>query len=175
MLVCSRSTCPPASLQILILKQFRNIRISIALGTLNKFLSRRVWVPFSRLSYCAYLVNGLVELHTIGTLRHPRYLTNLEMVSKHEHTSGYFLPHKSKSAPIIYSFFLQAKEISSHIFLTYALALLFSVLFEAPILSVESILLKKATNQGAKKPMGSSTVSVESQSSAETTTSNSGA
>lgn len=51
------------------------------LGKLNKFLSLRLWVPISRLSYCAYLVNGLVELHTIGTLRHTRYLTNIEMVS----------------------------------------------------------------------------------------------
>ncbi|KAK6637531.1 hypothetical protein RUM44_007953 [Polyplax serrata] len=113
-------------------------------GKLNKFLSLRLWVPISRLSYCAYLVNGLVELHTIGTLRHTRYLTNIEM----------------------------AKETMSHIMLTYALALLFSILFEAPILSIESILLKKATHT-TSKPMGSSTVSVESQSSVETTTSNS--
>ncbi|KAL0272824.1 UNVERIFIED_CONTAM: hypothetical protein PYX00_005652 [Menopon gallinae] len=115
-------------------------------GKLNNFLTARGWVPISRLSYCAYLVNGLVELNTIGTLRHTRYLTNLDI----------------------------AKETMSHIVLTYGLALFFSTVFEAPILSLESVLLKKATNtQKKKETTDGSTLSVESHSSAETTTTNS--
>lgn len=35
----------------------------------NRFLSYPAFVPLSRLTYCAYLTNGLVELYRAGTIR----------------------------------------------------------------------------------------------------------
>lgn len=63
----------------------------------------------------------------------------------------------------------------SHILLTYGLALFFSIIFEAPILGIESLLLKKATAPKIDKTTTTSSLSVESQGSAETTTTNSNA
>uniref|UniRef100_A0A1B0D242 Acyltransferase 3 domain-containing protein n=1 Tax=Phlebotomus papatasi TaxID=29031 RepID=A0A1B0D242_PHLPP len=48
---------------------------------LHRFLASRVMAPFSRLTYCAYLTNGLVELYLASTIRTPKYLTVLNLVS----------------------------------------------------------------------------------------------
>ncbi|KAF5302491.1 hypothetical protein FQR65_LT08581 [Abscondita terminalis] len=50
------------------------------LGTLKSFLSWPPFVPFSRLTYCAYLVNGVIELYSLGTLRSPTYLSIWSLV-----------------------------------------------------------------------------------------------
>lgn len=50
-------------------------------GPLRKFLKWRPFVPLSRLTYSAYLVNGLVELHSASTVRVPQYLDNFTLVS----------------------------------------------------------------------------------------------
>ncbi|EAT43757.1 AAEL004811-PA, partial [Aedes aegypti] len=42
-------------------------------GPLKKFLSSRLLVPISRLTYCAYLTNGLVELYFSASQRVPLY------------------------------------------------------------------------------------------------------
>lgn len=49
-------------------------------GVLTKFLSNRVWVPIARLTYCAYLTNGLVELYMLSTTRVQQYMSISSMV-----------------------------------------------------------------------------------------------
>lgn len=50
-------------------------------GWLQKILSARVFAPISRLTYCAYLSNGIVELYHSGSLRNPIYMSTTSMVS----------------------------------------------------------------------------------------------
>nr|XP_023017426.1 nose resistant to fluoxetine protein 6-like isoform X2 [Leptinotarsa decemlineata] len=38
-------------------------------GIVNKFLSYRAFIPLSRLTYCAYLANGIIEIYNMGNLR----------------------------------------------------------------------------------------------------------
>lgn len=52
-------------------------------GPLRTFLSSRALVPLSRLTYCAYLTNGLVELYQAASLRTPKYMSTINMVSVH--------------------------------------------------------------------------------------------
>ncbi|XP_052751582.1 nose resistant to fluoxetine protein 6-like [Galleria mellonella] len=84
-------------------------------GILAKLFNWKLFVPLSRLTYCAYLVNGIVELFYIGQLRHPAHLTVLTVT---------------------------ANSIS-HLVLTFFLALLLCITFESPIHGIEKILLKK--------------------------------
>uniref|UniRef100_A0A182M972 Acyltransferase 3 domain-containing protein n=1 Tax=Anopheles culicifacies TaxID=139723 RepID=A0A182M972_9DIPT len=83
--------------------------------TLKRFLSWRAFVPLSRLTYCAYLTNGLVELYLSATRRTPLYA----------------------SIPTL------TAESISHMILTFLLALLLCLMFESPIHGLEKILLSR--------------------------------
>ncbi|KAG7305317.1 hypothetical protein JYU34_009377 [Plutella xylostella] len=83
-------------------------------GIFGKLLTYKFWVPLSRLTYCAYLVNGIVELYYVGQLRHPLHIT----------------------------FFTVAANATAHITLTFFLALLLCLTFESPIHGIEKILLR---------------------------------
>lgn len=47
---------------------------------LKRFLSARALVPISRLTYCAYLTNGLVELSLASSLRSPKFNSIMTLV-----------------------------------------------------------------------------------------------
>ena len=49
-------------------------------GSLKKFLSSQILVPLSRLTYCAYLTNGFIELYLIGSIRTPKYMSVTNLV-----------------------------------------------------------------------------------------------
>ncbi|XP_061706201.1 nose resistant to fluoxetine protein 6-like [Cydia pomonella] len=83
-------------------------------GYLGKLLSWKFLVPLSRLTFCAYLVNGVVELYYVGQLRHPLHIT----------------------------FFTVVANAISHIILTFFLATLLCLSFESPIHGIEKILLR---------------------------------
>ncbi|CAH1111035.1 unnamed protein product [Psylliodes chrysocephalus] len=83
-------------------------------GFINKFLSHKFFIPASRLTYCAYLANGLVEIYSAGIVRQPMYMSIFELSCK---TCG-------------------------HIVLTFALAFVLCIFFESPIHGMEKILLK---------------------------------
>ncbi|XP_015122529.1 nose resistant to fluoxetine protein 6 [Diachasma alloeum] len=83
-------------------------------GPIRNFLKWRAFVPLSRLTYSAYLVNGLVELYGISTTRTPQYLDNLSLVAK----------------------------VFSHLMLTFLGAILLSTMFESPILGLEKVFLR---------------------------------
>lgn len=50
-------------------------------GPIRAVLSSRALVPLSRLTYCAYLMNGLVELYQAATIRTPKYMSTINMVN----------------------------------------------------------------------------------------------
>ncbi|KAF5305499.1 hypothetical protein FQA39_LY01590 [Lamprigera yunnana] len=88
-------------------------------GLLKSFLSWKPFAPLSRLTYCAYLVNGLVELCSVGTLRNPTYLSIWNLAS----------------------------IVLSHVALTFAAGFLLSIFFESPILSLEKCILQRKENK----------------------------
>lgn len=48
---------------------------------LQKFLSNRGFAPISRLTYCAYLSNGIVELYYSSSVKVPSFMGYLHLVS----------------------------------------------------------------------------------------------
>lgn len=84
-------------------------------GPISKFLSARPLATLSRLTYCAYLTNGLVELYQASTIRTPRYMSVISLLG----------------------------ECLSHTVLTFLAALILCLMFESPIHGVEKILLKR--------------------------------
>ncbi|GLV41238.1 uncharacterized protein CBL_04762 [Carabus blaptoides fortunei] len=81
-------------------------------GPVTKFLCWKPFIPLSRLTYCAYLVNGLVELHSFGTIRQPRFM----------------------------SIYHLACDVVAHLVLTFTLAFILCIIFESPIHGFERIL-----------------------------------
>ncbi|GBP48266.1 Nose resistant to fluoxetine protein 6 [Eumeta japonica] len=90
-------------------------------GILGMFLTWSFWLPISRLTFCAYLVNGIVELYYVGTLRHPLHISFFNV-----------------SAWLNF----QMANAIAHITLTFLLALLLCLTFESPIHGIEKILLR---------------------------------
>lgn len=115
-------------------------------GPLKRFLASSVLVPISRLTYCAYLTNGLVELYFSATQRVPIYASIPTMTA----------------------------ATLSHICLTFLMALGLCLVFESPIHGIEKIFLRRIrpttmTNKGQqeqdKMADGSSSFSGTTQSS----------
>lgn len=50
-------------------------------SALKNFLSSRALVPLSRLTYCAYLTNGFIELYLAATIRTPKFMSVTNLVS----------------------------------------------------------------------------------------------
>lgn len=49
-------------------------------NALKKFLSSQILVPISRLTYCAYLTNGFIELYLAASIRTPKYMSTSNLV-----------------------------------------------------------------------------------------------
>lgn len=100
-------------------------------GFLTKFLSSRALVPISRLTYCAYLMNGLVELYMLSTTRTGRYMSVVDLVSFCLLQTSSFIR------------FFQTGGALSHVILTFLAALVLCLMFESPIHGLEKILLRR--------------------------------
>lgn len=83
-------------------------------ATVNKFLTWKFFVPFSRLTYSAYLINGLVVIYHKGTLREAAFLSKFQL----------------------------AYTLIGHMVLTFFFAFLLCICFESPIHGLEKILLR---------------------------------
>ncbi|XP_055637440.1 nose resistant to fluoxetine protein 6-like isoform X2 [Toxorhynchites rutilus septentrionalis] len=84
-------------------------------GPLKKFLSSSALVPLSRLTYSAYLTNGLVELYFSVSQRVPLYASVVSLTA----------------------------ATLSHICLTFLTALGLCLMFESPIHGIEKIFLRR--------------------------------
>lgn len=93
-------------------------------GLVNKFLSHKFFIPASRLTYCAYLANGFVEMYGAGKIRQPVYLGIFELASI---TCG-------------------------HILTTFAIAFVLCIVFESPIHGMEKILLRNDAKKNQISP-----------------------
>ncbi|ETN61640.1 hypothetical protein AND_006691 [Anopheles darlingi] len=101
---------------------------------LKRFLCWRAFVPISRLTYCAYLVNGLVELYLAAARRTPLYASIASLTA----------------------------EALSHIILTFLLALVLCLMFESPIHGLEKILLRRFRPASRRESDSSSTNNTQS-------------
>lgn len=54
-------------------------------GPLRNFLSSRALVPLSRLTYCAYLTNGFIELYLAASIRSPKFMSVTILVISEVH------------------------------------------------------------------------------------------
>ncbi|KAG4079943.1 hypothetical protein HA402_006255 [Bradysia odoriphaga] len=90
-----------------------------AAGPLKTILTSRVLIPLSRLTYCAYLMNGLVELYQAGTIRTPKYMSTFVLLG----------------------------DTLSHVMITFIGALILCLFFESPIHGIEKILLRREQKQ----------------------------
>ncbi|KAL7029378.1 hypothetical protein ACKWTF_006213 [Chironomus riparius] len=108
---------------------------------LKTFLSSHILVPISRLTYCAYLTNGFIELYLAASVRTPRYM----------------------------SVFSLTGETLSHVALTFLAALILCLMFESPIHGIEKILLrrnlsqKRETKSSASDDLNDCAISTSSQ------------
>ncbi|PSN55352.1 hypothetical protein C0J52_01840 [Blattella germanica] len=96
-------------------------------GPVDTFLSWKLFVPLSRLTYCAYLCHYIVLLYNIGSVRTPGYL------------SDYHIVH----------------EFSGNFVLSFALAMVISLAFEIPFMNLDKILLRPS--HGAPLKMANET------------------
>ncbi|XP_063232249.1 nose resistant to fluoxetine protein 6-like [Bacillus rossius redtenbacheri] len=82
-------------------------------GTLNRLLSYKWIVPFSRVTYSAYLVNGIVILYNLGSTRAPTYVDE----------------------------YLMTQTSVMYLVMTYSAGLLLTLTFESPLNALQKILL----------------------------------
>ncbi|XP_071445546.1 nose resistant to fluoxetine protein 6-like [Hetaerina americana] len=83
-------------------------------GPLTPLFKWNAVVPLSRLTYCAFLIHGGVQMLSIATLRTPEYMT-------------------------FYKLFWMT---SADIFFTFMIAVLVTLVFESPICSLQKIFLR---------------------------------
>ncbi|XP_023037117.1 nose resistant to fluoxetine protein 6 [Drosophila willistoni] len=96
---------------------------------LQKTLSSRVFAPISRLTYCAYLSNGIVELYHSASIRYPTYMGFVSLTN----------------------------IVFSHSLNTFLIAIVISLLFESPIHALERILRRKFDNKTVRCNPGGTT------------------
>ncbi|CAG9765105.1 unnamed protein product [Ceutorhynchus assimilis] len=94
---------------------------------INKFLSWKIFIPLSRLTYCAYLVNGLVLIWHKGSARDAVSWTRLGL----------------------------AYVLFGHLVMTCILAFVLCICFESPIHGIEKILLRKGSRSSSSSNQSS--------------------
>uniref|UniRef100_A0A914YYS2 Acyltransferase 3 domain-containing protein n=1 Tax=Panagrolaimus superbus TaxID=310955 RepID=A0A914YYS2_9BILA len=85
-------------------------------GPINQFMSWNIWVPLGRLSYCAYLVHYPLITYVYGLEKNAIYYSSLWQI-----IMNYFIPITV---------------------LSFAIALILSILVEVPVGKLETLLLR---------------------------------
>lgn len=104
-------------------------------GSLRSFLSSRALVPLSRLTYCAYLTNGFIELYLAASIRTPKYMSVTNLVSS--------LSITNRATNKTFQSSSQLGETLSHVCLTFMAATVLCLMFESPIHGIEKMLLRR--------------------------------
>ncbi|CAG2106234.1 unnamed protein product [Medioppia subpectinata] len=86
-------------------------------GFVNAFLSARVWMPLSRLTHCSYLVHPIVMSVLYGSREHP----------------------------FDFSSYLFTYFTISHIFITYIVSFVLSLLIESPFIAISRLFITRRT------------------------------
>ncbi|KAL5273210.1 hypothetical protein ACFFRR_000150 [Megaselia abdita] len=102
-------------------------------GFVNTFLSWSIWEPFSRLSYCVYLIHLIVETAHGGVTRSSTYFSDFEMVNRFWGDFG----------------------------ITLLISIVVYLVFEAPMAGVEKALFGKSNSNQTTSAIPSTTQSKE--------------
>uniref|UniRef100_A0A1I8Q0V0 Acyltransferase 3 domain-containing protein n=1 Tax=Stomoxys calcitrans TaxID=35570 RepID=A0A1I8Q0V0_STOCA len=108
-------------------------------GWVRRMLSSRFFVPFSRLTYCAYLCNGTVELYNTSSIRIAEHTGYLEM----------------------------ANAMTAHTLNTFTLGFLLCLVFESPLHALERIFMRQFNSRDTSKKSSKGSSSDESPSTSE--------
>ncbi|XP_054718187.1 nose resistant to fluoxetine protein 6-like isoform X2 [Uloborus diversus] len=84
-------------------------------GFVNRILSSKLWIPLSRLTFCAYLYHPLIMSWYFQSQKVPFYFTHSNMV-------------------VCYLAFLM---------MSYGIAFVISITFEAPLINIEKLITKR--------------------------------
>ncbi|XP_023719920.1 nose resistant to fluoxetine protein 6 isoform X3 [Cryptotermes secundus] len=103
---------------------------AVSAGPVNAFLSWRLFVPLSRLTYSAYLCHYVVLLYNAGSIRAPGYL------------SEYTVVH----------------EFAGNLMFTLVLAAVISLAFEVPFMNLDRIVIKRQPRDATPTAKGVSIV-----------------
>lgn len=117
-------------------------------GYVNKLLSEPLLYPFSRVTYCAYLVHPLVIRLTAMNLDSPFHLGKDLVVSMcaRVFNGRRDSPKREKRrdcGETLYFFSFQLITFLGQLVLSYALSFVISISFEAPVVSMLKILSPK--------------------------------
>lgn len=93
-------------------------------GVLGRFLSSKYWLPWSKLTYCAYLIHPIVMALFYG----------------------------SRQVTYEFSHFLMVYIILGNIIITYIISFFLSLIFESPIVSIEKLLTSNMINKFKYSP-----------------------
>ncbi len=101
----------------------------------NDFLSWSGWVPWSRLSFSAYLVHKTVISIWITTQEHGVYLSDTNLVS-----IIYLKPFLRTKNDLTQNIISKIYSFCGHLLMTYFTAYWVSMFFEVPILGLEKFI-----------------------------------
>ena len=107
-------------------------------GIINDFLSYSLWIPLSKLSFCAYLVQYSVIDTYFYTQDHPLHVQLSSFVSIQLIVSRFIL----KLLFFISAFKLKIYLCIGNTVISYILAYFCALLFEMPFMALERIIFK---------------------------------
>ena len=99
-------------------------------GFINSLLSAKIWIPFSRLTHCAYLVHPIVMAVFYGSRTHA-FDFSTYLIVRH------LILISSNLLLILYIF--QIYFTISHIVVTYVIAFIVSLLIESPFIAISKL------------------------------------
>lgn len=103
-------------------------------GIVHNFLSSKIFIPLSRLTYGAYLIHPIVMATFYGSREHAYDFSHYLMVWLRTHKQG---------TALILVFSLQLYFIIGHLVITYLISLILTLLFESPIMGLEKLIRNK--------------------------------
>lgn len=108
------------------------------IGIIKQVLSFKVWIPLSRLTYCAYLLNPFI-IHAVRL--HDESPVHLEFLSLVN-----ICNHKKKICPIVtaycHDFCFQGTMFMGQVMITYFCAYALSLMAEAPFVMLMRLLIQ---------------------------------
>lgn len=112
---------------------------------INKLLSYRAFLPLSRLTYCTYLLHPMIMVITSFRMEAPFHLQHVLIVSRRE---GISVRDKSELNRMwninrLYASSFQLTAFLGNAIIAFLVALIVSLLFEAPVIRVLKLIFRK--------------------------------
>lgn len=110
---------------------------------IEPILSWKGLTPLNRITYCAFLCHGAIQLYSVATLRQPHFASIFNLVRKMQKPFFYKLSQFLSLFQIWYSF--------GDISLAYLLGLILCLLFESPVIGLEKLIFHRSKQIAADR------------------------